>query len=278
METISWRRVCVSGMTLGVLLCLALLNTGCQADAVANSTTQFPSQTGFTKHEITVDGQSHVVWVFIPRNYKPDYKYPAILFLHGLFEAGDGGDKVLGAGLGPVIGGDPDKWPFITIFPQSNGTWQGDDRDRLAIASLDYAESQWNIDQDRVILAGLSYGALGVWEVGAHHPDRFAALVPVSGHKATEWVDRLIFLPVWAFSAKDDPYVPATGSEEMCRDINQRGGWARLTEFFGGDHDCWQLAVKESNLVNWMLIQRRKAPYAAEPPRPVMASMNGAEH
>ena len=104
---------------------------------------------------------------FHPAPYRPDYRYPAILFLHGLFEAGDGGDKVLGAGLGPVIANDPENWPFITIFPQSTGTWQGEDKEHLALAALDYAQSQWTIDQDRIILAGLSYGALGVWEIGA---------------------------------------------------------------------------------------------------------------
>jgi hypothetical protein len=65
----------------------------------------------------------------------------------------------------------------------------------------------------------------------------------------------------------------------MCRAINQKGGWARLTEFTGGEHDCWDLAVHESNLVTWMLHQHRRAPFAVNPmPQaspPVMASMNG---
>lgn len=247
---------------------------------VATSTNEFPQNTGFVQRTINVDGQPHVLWVFVPKNYRPENHYPAVLFLHGLFESGDGGDKdkVLGAGLGPVIAGDPETWPFITIFPQSTGTWQGPERERLALASLDYAQTQWSIDPDRVILAGLSYGGLGVWEIGARHPERFAALVPVSGHKAAEWVDRLIYVPIWAFSAKDDGFVPATGAEEMCRRINQKGGWARLTEFYGGDHDCWELAVRESNLINWMLLQHRRPPYAVNPNpghTPVMASMGG---
>ena len=274
-------RVWAGCLSTALLIAMASLLGGCQGAMVASSTNEFPLNTGFTQREITVDGQTHILWVFVPKNYRPDYKYPAVLFLHGLFESGDGSDKdkVLSAGLGPVIGDDPNNWPFITIFPQSTGTWQGEDRERLAMASLDYAQTQWTIDPDRVILAGLSYGALGVWEIGAKHPDRFAALVPVSGHKATEWVDRLCFVPVWAFSAKDDGWVASSGSEEMCRDINQHGGWARLTEFYGNDHDCWELAVHDSNLVNWMLLQHRRPPYAVTPPpqpgKPVMASVAG---
>jgi predicted peptidase len=280
METNCFRRAIVFCLTITFLIGVAILGGGCQGAMVANSTTEFPRNTGFTERQITVDGQTHLLWVFVPKNYRPDYRYPAVLFLHGLFESGDGADKdkVLSAGLGPVIADDADHWPFITIFPQSTGTWQGEDRERLALASLDYAQSQWSIDPDRVILAGLSYGALGVWEIGARHPERFAALVPVSGHKATEWVDRLCYVPIWAFSSKDDSWVASNGSEEMCREINQHGGWARLTEFCGNDHDCWELAVHESNLINWMLIQRRRRPYAVNPnpnKSPVMASMGG---
>jgi predicted peptidase len=273
------QRACVLSLWAGLLLAVVPLLGGCQGAMVASSTNEFPEHTGFTQRIITIEGQQHVVWVFVPKNYRPDAKFPAVLFLHGLFESGDGQDKdkVLSAGLGPVIGEDPGNWPFVTIFPQSTGTWQGEDRERLAIGALDYAQSQWSIDPDRVTLAGLSYGALGVWEIGAKHQDRFAALVPISGHKATEWVDRLLYVPVWAFSAKNDSFVPASGSEEMCREINQKGGWARLTEFYGGDHDCWALAVHESNLVNWMLLQHRRPPFAVnspqQPSKPVMASM-----
>ena len=53
-------------------------------------------------------------------------------------------------------------------------------------------------------LAGLSFGALGVWEIGAQHPDRFSALVPVASPGAKEVIDRLVLLPVWAFNFRGD--------------------------------------------------------------------------
>lgn len=240
------------------LLALMLLAAGCQGSGVAHSTEHFPLHTGFVQSEVMVDGEARTVWVFVPRNYQAGRRFPAILFLHGLFEKGNGGTRVLSAGLGPVIAQDPDNWPFITIFPQSPGNWQGPERERLALASLEHAQRHWWIDPDRVILAGLSYGGLGVWEIGARHPDRFAALVPVSGHSAPEEVNRLLMLPVWAFTSRDDPWVKAANSEQMVRAIDSSGGNARLTEFYGGEHDCWDLAVNDSELVQWMLQQRRQ--------------------
>lgn len=239
-----------------ISLSLLLLSFGCKGAEIARSTKEFPNGTGFIQRDFTLDGKRQTLWVFLPKDYSPHRKFPAIVFLHGLFEAGKG-ESCLAGGLGPVIAENPDTWPFITIFPQSTGTWQGAERDRLVMAALESAQSEFSIDPDRVILAGLSYGALGTWQIGANHPDRFAALVPISGHSATELVQRLVLLPVWAFDTLDDPVVKPQSSEEMCRAIQQRGGVAYLTEFIGAGHDCWGLAVKESNLVNWMLKQRR---------------------
>ena len=199
-----------------ISLALTLLCLGCNAGGgvIVQSTKEFPNGTGFVRREFTFDGKPQTLWVFLPKIYSPHRKFPAIVFLHGLFEAGKG-ESCLAGGLGPVIAQNPDAWPFITVFPQSSGTWRGSERDRLVMAALESAESEFSIDQDRVILAGLSYGALGTWEIGANHADRFAALVPVSGHSATELVQRLVLLPVWAFDTLDDPVVKAESSEEM---------------------------------------------------------------
>ena len=247
--------------SLLIMLLAVLLQTGCHGSgaSVARSTAQFPPGTGFVKHDVLVDGALHQVWVFIPKNYRAGERYPAILFLHGLFEAGNDDGGAISAGLGPVIAKSPETWPFITIFPQSTGTWRGEDRQRLAMAALDSVEQRWSVDPDRVTLAGLSYGGLGVWEIGARHPDRFSALVPVASPGAKEAVDRLILLPVWAFNFKGDWVVSSARSDEMCQAIDSRGGNARQTRFNGIGHDCWDRAVAESDVVDWMLQQRISA-------------------
>lgn len=242
------------------MLGLVLAACGCQSGAhVVQSTEDFPVNRGFLQTQITVNGEDRTVWVFIPRDYNPRVPAPAILFLHGLFEAGNGGHKVLKAGLGPVVADYADVWPFITIFPQSPGKWEGEEAARLAIGALDFAQQQWNIDRDRVILAGFSYGGLGTWEIGARYSDRFAALVPVSGHSALDSVDRLTNIPIWAFAFTGDPWVRSSNSMQMCMALQSRGAPVRLTEFEGAGHDCWPLAVTESELVRWMLKQRRSA-------------------
>lgn len=40
---------------------------------------------------------------------------------------------------------------------------------------------QYKIDRERILLCGFSMGGAGVWHLGAHYPDRFAAMSPGAG-------------------------------------------------------------------------------------------------
>lgn len=248
-------------LAIALLAVLALSSSvGCRGASVAQSTSRFRAGTGFIYSTVDVEGESHPLWVFIPRDYDPAKRYPTIVFLHGLFEAGSDGSGALSAGLGPVIARDPERWPFIVLFPQSSGTWRGQARERLVMQSLDWAEQRYAVDRGRVILAGLSYGGLGTWEIGARHADRFAALVPVAAFGARDCADELRGVPVWAFHNRHDPIVDAQASRETCAQIEQLGGQARYTAFDRVGHDCWDSAVAQTGLVDWML--RQRAPHA----------------
>ncbi len=246
-------------LLLLMLLVLLPASGGCRGKAVSRSTSHFPAGTGFVRHELDIDGTPHPLWVFLPKNYDASKSYPTIVFLHGLFEAGADGSNALSAGLGPVIARDPDAWPFIVLFPQSSGTWRGPRRERLVMRSLDWAQQHYAVDRARVILAGLSYGGLGAWQIGARHPDRFAALVPVSGPRDLACADELVGMPVWAFHNRGDPIIDSDGSEQMCAQIAQLGGRARYTAFDRIGHDCWDRAVADTDLVEWMLRQQQRS-------------------
>src|SRR5688500_15636347 len=97
-------------VTLGTVRLLPLLLLaaciGCRGKGVATSTSHFPPGTGFVLHDVDVDGTTHPLWVFVPKHYDASKRYPTIVFLHGLFEAGTDGTNALSAGLGPVIARD----------------------------------------------------------------------------------------------------------------------------------------------------------------------------
>ena len=238
---------------------LVFLNIiGCVSGAsVQRSTCDFPENTGFLTRTVTVDDKERKFAVFIPRDYTPGKKYPTSVFLHGFFESGRDARRCLSAGLGPVIAKDPQHWPFISVFPQTMGSWRGSFNERLVLACMDDVEKNYSVDRDRVILAGLSYGGRGTWEIGAKHSDRFAALVPMSGDPAYDACGKLAKMPIWAFHYSGDPIMPSGGSEKMVEKIRAAGGNPKLTEFNSIGHDCWTRACSETDVVNWMLNQRR---------------------
>lgn len=247
---------------LGLLAILVVVSAGCNyTGTVKKSTADFAPGTGFILDKtVTVDGKTYACPVFVPASYKPGQKFPAIIFLHGVLEKGNDGKNV-GKGLGPIIAKQPRTWPFVTIFPQSPGDWQGEDKARLVMAALDMGVREHGVDPDRVILTGLSNGGQGTWLVGAAHRDRFAALVPMGGHKAYEVVPQLTTIPIWCFHNDMDMLVGSGQSKEMCKRINEAGGNAKLTTYGGlhGDmnHNVWDQAYSEPELVPWMLGQRR---------------------
>jgi predicted peptidase len=69
-------------------------------------------------------------------------------------------------------------------------------------------------------------------------------------------------IPIWCFHNDLDMLVGCGGSREMCKRINEAGGNAKLTTYGGlaGDlnHNVWDRAYKEPDLVPWMLRQRRQ--------------------
>src|SRR5262245_17024374 len=71
---------------------------GCAGQSVAISTGHFPVARGFRMHEFHLDCKAHALCIFVPRDYTPARRYPAILFLHGIFEAGANYDKCLSGG------------------------------------------------------------------------------------------------------------------------------------------------------------------------------------
>jgi len=240
-------------------LLVSLVSIGCGSDPTGRVNAAAPQNTGFLARSVVVDGQTRNYSVFIPFSYTPEQTWPAIVFLHGIGEAGSDGRKCLNVGLAPVIADQPSTFSFIAIFPHSDGDWKGADRERLVLACLDDCLRDLAIDPDRVALTGISTGGYGTWHIGALHPDQFSALVPLCAYKDSDDVARLTRMPVWAFHNSGDPFVWSSDSREMVQRINAAGGQAKYTQYGEVGHDCWSRAYREQDLWNWLLEQRSQS-------------------
>jgi predicted peptidase len=200
--------------------------------------------------------------VFIPHSYDGQHELPVILFLHGAGLSGtDGREQIRGA-LAKAIQMQEKTFPFIALFPQAHvGDWQADSPDgKLALAILDAVQENYNTDRNRVYLTGLSMGGEGTWSLAAAHPSRWAAIVPIAGGGDTETADKIKGIPCWCFHGDADQVIPVRLSRDMINAIKNAGGKPLYTEYsgVGHDHNCWDRVYGNSDLYDWMLLQKRQ--------------------
>lgn len=233
----------------------------------------------FVQRTLELDGTAYSYQVFVP-SLKAGGEVPAIvLFLHGIGERGHDNDKQLTAGLGPHVRAHSADFPAIVVFPQApdDQYWTGATA-RMALAALAAATREFHGDPQRTYLTGLSMGGFGTWEVALLQPQRFAALVPISGalslrregqtfsvtpiahetdpHAAV--VARLRDVPIWIFHGARDDVVPPDDDRRLAAAFAAAGAKdARYTEFPGARHNAWDPAYAMPGLWTWLFAQHR---------------------
>ncbi|MEM7698902.1 MAG: phospholipase [Verrucomicrobiota bacterium] len=183
----------------------------------------------------------------------PDGGYPLLLWLHGRSLRGDDLEQVRRYGP-PSFLDERDDFPFLTVCPQlPRGGWPPARLDAL----LEELLESYPIDPDRVLLSGVSLGAMGAWGFAADFPDRFAGLVPVCAH-GPKHAAKLTDLPIWAFHGALDDIVPIEPHRELAERIEENGGDIRFTEIPEGDHGNIIAPIySDPALYEWLLEKRR---------------------
>ncbi len=253
---------------------LALILAACAAlpflAAAIGSGRPDASQTGFLFRSIKVGAEEFKYTVYVPRDYDPAKAWPAIVFLHGSGECGRDGQKQLAVGLPSAVMLNADRWPCIIVCPQKPEQGkQWEDYDSAVMAMLAATEHEWKIDADRVYLTGLSQGGHGTWLIGANHPDRFAAVVPVCGYVRGSdtgvLARKLGECPVWAFHGDTDAAVPVAETTGMLAAIRSARGLkpdasdtrTRLTIYPSVGHNSWEKAYADPELISWLMSKKR---------------------
>ena len=233
----------------------------------------------FVERAVMVDGASYRYQVFVPSAKAAGRRPAVVLFLHGSGERGNDNRRQTEVGLGPHLRAHAADFPALVVFPQApEGTsWTGPQA-RMALAALDEAIDEFDGDDDRITLTGISRGGYGVYELAMMEPRRFAALVPVCGgitqppaltERLVVWsvaeapdpfaaaAQRLQRLPVWAFHGAKDETVTPDQSRHLVEALRRVGGNVRYTEFADAGHNSWDAAYATPELWSWALAQRR---------------------
>ena len=220
-------------------------------------------------------------WTMPYRLFRPDVngKLPLVVYLHGSGGLGDDNEKQLG--LGNVFGTRvwllPENqrlFPCCVLVPQTDRGWakydltqRSDgpakvipglgDGSRLALEIIDELIHEFSIDERRIYVTGQSMGGAGTWNIMTHRPKFFAAAVPCCGSISKEDGTGSIDTPLWAFHGDSDQTVPVAASRNRIAARRKAGGHPLYTEYAGVDHNVWEWAYTEPELVKWIFAQKR---------------------
>jgi predicted peptidase len=221
-------------------------------------------------------------WTMPYRLFRPaaNAKRPLILYLSG--SGGLGDDNLKQIGLGNIFGTrlwllpqNQRQFPCFVVAPQTDRGWAKydfsrqdsagpkvlaglGDGSRLALEIVDNLLREFPVDERRVYVTGQSMGGAGVWNIIAARPRFFAAAVPCCGSNSTESGTEAIDTPLWAFHGDADKSVPVSLTRDRIAARRKAGGHPLYTEYAGVDHNCWEWAFTEPELVKWLFAQGRR--------------------
>jgi len=120
---------------------------------------------------------------------------------------------------------------------------------------LQTTKVNYNVDDNRVYLSGLSYGGFGTWWMASKHPDLFAAIAPVVGYAHPDLMEPIAKnkIPVWAFAGGRDYVVPVKYFYASLNKLESLGHKPRFTIHSDMNHDAWTRIYRGWDLYDWFL-------------------------
>jgi len=229
------------------------------------------------------NGDSLPYRILYPENFDPAKKYPLVMILHGAGERGNNNKSQLVYGAKLFL--EPEnrqKFPAIVVFPQcpkdsywSNVNIVSDEKGKRTFHYLQKAgtptkamhallgllkefEKSGVIDKKRMYIGGLSMGGMGTFELLRREPRKFAAAFPICGGGHPDGAKRYAKrVPMWVFHGEVDGVVPVEKSKVMVDAVQKAGGNVKFTVYPGVNHNSWDYAFKEPDLLPWLFSHKK---------------------
>jgi predicted peptidase len=237
----------------------------------------------YQKRQYTnADGNTLPYRVLYPKNYDRTKKYPLILFLHGAGERGNDNEKQLVHGAKLFLKDENrEQFPCIVIIPQcpTDSYWSSVNIDRSTKPStfdFDYTHPlNWplvaamevvkqvlkeeGVNKKQLYIMGLSMGGMGTFEALYNFPKVFAAAAPICGGADVNAYDKRVQeIPFWVFHGDADAVVSVDNSRKIVDKLKKLNISVDYSEYPGINHNSWDNAFAEPNLLPWMFSKSRK--------------------
>lgn len=190
-------------------------------------------------------------WIGLPADSILKNDPPILIFLHG--KSLSGSDLSMVRKYGVIHEMDKGrKIPAIVIAPQvpAGKSWEPKKIKNV----LEYVQSQYKTDTNRVYVAGMSLGGYGTLHFVGAYPELVTAAVALCGGGNTNDAYNLSQVPLWIQHGNKDYAVPITESEKVVKAIKECNGGDKLkyTVVPGANHGDLERVFRTDEMYNWL--------------------------
>lgn len=200
---------------------------------------------------------------------------PLIVFLHGAGEAGLNNTAQVNGNIDNLLAEAKRRGAFL-YAPQTLNNWGASLTTDRVMEMVDKALTDFNVDERRLYVTGLSNGGGGTWNMLSRYGDRFAAAVPICGvAPASDFSSaNLLDQAIWSFHARNDGTVSVANSRNRFNQLLTAIGEPlptyltnrdfvdsyftstaldlRYTEYYTGNHGIWARVYNTPGMYDWL--------------------------
>jgi predicted esterase len=196
------------------------------------------------------DGTEYFYHLNVPDNYDPSQQYQVRFELHG----GIGGrtdNRPGGRGRGRTRLQGAEQI-YVMPYAWLDSPWWDVSQVENIRQILDRVKREYNVDENRVVMGGISDGGTGAWYVAMHENTRFAAFYSFIGYTmvlanpsisdGTSFLHNLLGKPWYAINGGRDRLYPTSRVTPFITYLQMRGVDIEYQPLRNGEHntDWWQ--------------------------------------
>ncbi|MEI9814044.1 MAG: hypothetical protein WDO18_15990 [Acidobacteriota bacterium] len=212
----------------------------------------------------TADGVEHFYSVNLPANYNPAKKYQVRFQLHG----GVGGrtdNQPRGKGdIGNLAGAEQ-----IYVLPYAWDTkpWWSDDQVMNLAAIVDSLKRSYNVDENRVVVAGVSDGATGAYYIAMRDTTPYANFLILNGYIMVLSNEEIDDGRVYPNNLRAKPFFVVNGGKDRLYPIRNVEPYTKYLMSSGVEIDYHPQPEGEHNTAWWPEIKGPFEAFVAAHPR-----------
>jgi pimeloyl-ACP methyl ester carboxylesterase len=198
------------------------------------------------------DGVEHFYALNIPASYDPAKRYQVRFQLHGGVGGRDS-NQPRGTGESPLQGAEQ---IYVVPYAWNAAPWWDDDQVLNLAAITDSLKRTYNIDENRVVISGVSDGGTGAYYVGMRDTTPYASFLPLNGFImviASRSIDdgqvfpnNLGNKPMFVVNGGKDPLYPTSEVEPYVKHLMSGVNIEYHPQPDAGHNTAWWPEVKDS--------------------------------